>query len=76
MIKYLPYRLQNYICVILSPIFWAIFTLPAFLMKIIRLIEFSKKIPMYWGSHPFSLVNDLKDRLMSPINYRNKSIFS
>ena len=71
-IKYLPYRLQNYICVILSPIFWVIFTLPAFLMRIIRLIEFSKKIPMHWGSHPFSLVNDLKDRLMSPINHRYK----
>ena len=70
--KFFPYRLQNFICVILSPICWTFFTLPAFLMRIMRLIEFSKKIPMHWGSHPFSLVNDLKDRLMSPINYRYK----
>ena len=40
--------------------------------KVVFCGKFSKKIPMHWGSHPFSLVNDLKDRLMSPINYRYK----
>ena len=34
----------------------------------------AKKIPFYFGRHPFSLIEDLKDRLMSPINHRFSQI--
>ncbi len=67
---YIPYSLQNLISVILSPICWAIFSIPSNLLRIFGFITLSKKIPFYFGTHPFSLIGDLKDRLMSPINYR------
>lgn len=55
---------------ILSFICWLLFTLPSYLLKLIRLKKFSKNIPMNWGTHPFSLVNDLKDRLLAPYSKR------
>ena len=68
--KKLSFKIQNIICFLFSPIMWLIFSLPALLINILGFKELSKKIPMSWGSHPFSLVNDLKDRLMAPINHR------
>ncbi len=70
LMKKLSYKMQSIICFLLSPFMWLIFSLPAFLIKILGYKEFSKKIPMNWGTHPFSLVKDLKDRLMAPINHR------
>ena len=32
--------------------------------------KFARKFPFYFGTHPFSIVEDLKDRLMSPVNHR------
>jgi len=68
--KKLSFKIQNIICFLFSPIMWLIFSLPALLINILGFKKLSKKIPMSWGSHPFSLVNDLKDRLMAPINHR------
>ena len=70
LMKKLSFGMQNIICFMLSPFMWLAFSLPSFLIKILGFKEFSKKIPMNWGTHPFSLVNDLKDRLMAPINHR------
>ncbi len=67
---YIPYTFQNLICIMLSPICWAIFSVPSNLLNLFGLKILSKKIPFYFGTHPFSLIGDLKDRLMSPINYR------
>jgi SAM-dependent methyltransferase len=67
---YIPYSLQNLISILLSPICWVIFSLPSNLLKLFGFKTLSKKIPFYFGTHPFSLIGDLKDRLMSPINYR------
>jgi len=68
--KKLSIKIQNIICFFLSPIMWLIFSLPALIINTLGFKKFSKKIPMNWGLHPFSLVDDLKDRLMAPINYR------
>lgn len=72
--NFIPYSFQNIICNVLSPICWFFFSLPSFIMKFLGLINLSKKFPFYFASHPFSLTNDLKDRLMSPINYRYSKV--
>lgn len=67
---YMSYSFQNIICVFLSPLCWMIFTIPSMMIKYLGFYELASKFPFYFGSHPFSLIGDLKDRLMSPINHR------
>lgn len=69
-IRLIPYKLQISICIFLSPICWIFFSIPAMFTAFIFGKTQAKKIPFYWGTHPFSLIPDLKDRLMSPINHR------
>jgi SAM-dependent methyltransferase len=68
--KFMPYKIKNFLCIVLSPFCWAIFSVPSIFIKLFGGKKFTKKIPFYWGTHPFSLIPDLKDRLMSPINHR------
>ena len=49
-----------------------LFSWPAQLLKLIGLVSISKKIPMYWGTSPTSIIPDLKDRLLAPVNHRFK----
>lgn len=67
---YIPYSIQNLICIMLSPLCWAMFSLPSIILKLFGFETLSRKMPFYFGTHPFSIIGDLKDRLMSPINYR------
>lgn len=67
---YIPYSIQNLICIMLSPLCWAMFSLPSNIIKLFGFETFSRKVPFYFGTHPFSIIKDLKDRLMSPINHR------
>ena len=46
------------------------FSVPSNILKLFGFKILSRKIPFYFGTHPFSIIGDLKDRLMSPINYR------
>ena len=48
----------------------AMFSLPSNIIKLFGFETLLRKIPFYFGTHPFSLIPDLKDRLMSPVNYR------
>jgi ubiquinone/menaquinone biosynthesis C-methylase UbiE len=68
--KYLPYKLQNIICIVLSPICWALFSIPSALLRLLGFSILANKIPFFFGRHPFSLIGDLKDRLMAPVNHR------
>lgn len=68
--KFLPYKIQEFFCFLLSPVCWLIFTVPSRLLSVIGLKKHAKTFPFYFGSHPFTLVGDLKDRLMSPVNHR------
>ena len=68
--KFFPYKLQEICCTLLSPICWLIFTIPSNFFSVAGLTNFSKMIPFHFGSGPFSLIGDLKDRLMSPVNHR------
>ncbi|MDC1110385.1 methyltransferase domain-containing protein [Gammaproteobacteria bacterium] len=68
--KHIPYSIQHFICIALSPICWSIFSVPANILRFIGFNASSKMLPFYFGTHPFSLIGDLKDRLMSPINHR------
>ena len=72
--KFIPYFFQNIICILLAPICWIFFSIPAKVIRFLGYEKFAKKIPYYWGTHPFSIVGDVKDRLMSPINTRFKKI--
>ena len=67
---YIPYSFQNLICIMLSPLCWAMFSLPSNILKLFGFETLSRKVPFYFGTHPFSIIGDLKDRLMSPINHR------
>ena len=67
---YIPYSFQNLVCMILSPVCWALFTLPSKILELCGFSALSRKIPFYFGTHPFSLIGDLKDRLISPVNFR------
>jgi len=68
--QFIPFSLQSIVCNILSPFCWIIFSAPSLILKIMGFKTLAKKFPFYFGLHPFSLVSDLKDRLMSPINHR------
>ena len=70
----IPYNLQNLICIMLSPFCWIFFSVPSNILKFFGFNTLAKKIPFYFGRHPFSLIEDLKDRLMSPINHRFSQI--
>tara|TARA_B110000438_G_C15635178_1_gene572755 strand:- start:54 stop:869 length:816 start_codon:yes stop_codon:yes gene_type:complete len=68
--QYIPYSIQNLICIMLSPICWAAFIIPSKILKFLGFEVLSRRFPFYFGSHPFSVIDDLKDRLISPINFR------
>lgn len=72
--NYIPYSLQNLICIMLSPLCWIIFSVPSNILNFLGFDTLAKKIPFYFGRHPFSIIEDLKDRLMSPINHRFSKI--
>lgn len=69
-INLFPYSVQSLICIILSPICWALFYLPSKILYLLGFNNLYNKFPFYFATHPFSLIGDLKDRLMSPINHR------
>jgi SAM-dependent methyltransferase len=68
--QYIPYFAQNIVCILLAPVCWALFSIPARILKLMGYKIASSKIPFYWGTHPFSIIGDVKDRLMSPVNHR------
>jgi SAM-dependent methyltransferase len=49
-----------------------LFSWPAQLLKLFGLVNISKKFPMFWGTTPASIIPDLKDRLLAPVNHRFK----
>lgn len=49
-----------------------IFSWPSLLLRKFGFESLATKIPMYWGTTPNSIIPDLKDRLLAPVNYRFK----
>ncbi len=68
--KFMPTKIQNLICILLGPICWLIFSVPSRILLFLGFKKLARKLPFYFGTHPFSIVEDLKDRLMSPVNHR------
>ena len=58
---------------LLSIICWFSFSLPSIILKKLGKKKLAEKFPMHWGNNPLKIVNDLKDRLFSPINHRYSS---
>jgi SAM-dependent methyltransferase len=59
------------VCWILSPIILAMFSWPSQVLKRIPgLSGIGHAFPLHWGTTPASIVDDLQDRLVSPVNHR------
>ena len=53
--QYIPFKLQNLICVILSPFCWIIFSTPSLILKFLGFNILAKKIPfLFWITPIFS----------------------
>jgi SAM-dependent methyltransferase len=59
------------ICLLMSPLVLVLFSWPAQLLKRFKRLEkFGYSFPLHWGSTPVSIMPDLQDRLLSPVNHR------
>lgn len=59
------------LCYALSPFVLLFFSWPAQLLKKIpQTKNIGSVFPLHWGTTPTSIIDDLQDRLMSPINHR------
>jgi len=59
-----------FICKAITPLLWLIFTVPSRILKFFGMNSLARKFPMNWGTSPFSIYPDVKDRLLASINYR------
>ena len=59
------------ICMLISPIVLVLFSWPAQLLKRNKMLEkIGYSFPLHWGTTPGSIMPDLQDRLLSPVNHR------
>ncbi len=65
-----PRRLKLSICLLLTPLCWLSFTVPSFIFRSLGFYSFANKIPLNWGTTPYSILGDIKDRLLAPVNHR------
>ncbi len=66
----LPYPLKLLFCIFVAPLAWLIFTVPSKILYILGYKHLSKKLPLNWGTTPFSILPDIKDRFLASINHR------
>ena len=65
-----PYQIKLVFCITITPIAWLTFTVPAKILKAIGFKRFSETFPLNWGTTPFSILPDIKDRFLASINHR------
>ena len=63
-------RCQYIFCLIIAFVCWVLFTIPAIILKKLKLTRIAEKIPLNWGTTPLSILPDIKDRLLAPVNHR------
>jgi len=63
-------KMKILFCYIISPFILILFSYPSKILKIFGSKKIYKKIPLWWGSYPKDIINDLIDRLCAPINIR------
>ncbi|CAN4273685.1 SmtA SAM-dependent methyltransferases [Methylophilaceae bacterium] len=71
-LSFIPEFLHKPFLFILSISCLLLFSWPAQLLKLFGFVSISKKFPMFWGTTPASIIPDLKDRLLAPVNHRFK----
>jgi SAM-dependent methyltransferase len=71
-LAFIPEFLHKPLLFILSIPCLLLFSWPAQMLKLFGLVRISKKFPMFWGTTPASIIPDLKDRLLAPVNHRFK----
>ena len=61
----------KFICWLISPFILIIFSWPALILKSFRSTNrIGYSFPLNWGTTPQSIIPDLMDRLLSPVNHR------
>ena len=69
--KRLPLWAGKLLCWAMVPIVLLLFSWPAQILKRFRSTRrLGKKFPLHWGTGPASIIADLEDRLLAPVNYR------
>ena len=68
--KSIPNSLHTKLLFFLSMPCLLLFSWPSHLLKILGLTGIAKRFPMHWGTTPASIIPDLKDRLLAPVNHR------
>lgn len=71
-LAFIPGFLHKPFLFILSIPCLVLFSWPALLLNLFGFVNISKKFPMFWGTTPASIIPDLKDRLLAPVNHRFK----
>jgi len=69
-LKSVPGILLNPLLYLVSLPCLLLFSWPAALVRLCGSQEVAKKLPMHWGTTPTSILPDLKDRLLAPVNHR------
>ena len=68
--KLIPNTMHSPFLILLSMACLMLFSWPSQLLRIFGLREIAKKFPMHWGTTSASIIPDLKDRLLAPVNHR------
>ncbi|MFK7825057.1 MAG: class I SAM-dependent methyltransferase [Oligoflexales bacterium] len=69
--KNIPHNMGKKICYFLAPFMLLFFSWPAQLLKIFPITrKLGNKFPMHWGNDISSIIGDLEDRLLAPVNHR------
>jgi len=62
------------LCWLISPLILLLFSYPAQLLKLAKRSEkLGMAFPLHWGTTPESIIGDLQDRLLAPVNHRYSS---
>ena len=69
-ISILPRFMQKIICIIITPTAWLLFSVPAQVLKKLGYHKLALTFPLHWGTQPLSILPDIKDRLLAPVNHR------
>jgi SAM-dependent methyltransferase len=69
--KKMSIKVGRIFCWSISPLILLLFSWPAQILKKIKILErLGNSFPLHWGTTPASIIADLQDRLLAPVNHR------
>lgn len=70
-LRQFPQWLQISFCGLITPCAWILFSIPSKLIRSLGFKEIANQFPFHWaGNEPYTILPDIKDRLLSPANHR------